>query len=1149
MSQNTPTNGQPPAPAGRGTDADHGGAGPPPLIPDHALLRCIGRGSYGTVWLARNIMGMYRAVKIVYRKSFTSDRPFERELSGIRRFEPISRSHEGFVDVLQIGINGEQEYFYYVMELGDDETSGQKIDPENYAPKTLAKEILPLGKLPLENCLELGIALSHALAELHRHGLVHRDVKPSNIIFVSGVPKLADIGLVAEVEEARSYVGTEGFIPPEGPGRPQADIYSLGKVLYEASTGKDRQDFPELPTRLDEFPDPAGFLELNEVILSACKNELDKRYQSAGDMHADLLVLANGKSVKRLKLLERRLSNLKRISAVSAMAALLLAAVVFQIYRGWRNAIDSQVRMAVASGNAAVSSGNLLEALPFYANVLRLDERASLEPSYRLRFNSTLAECPRLAHLWITSTNSLANGHFSPDGKKVLIIEFMGKAEIHDVTSGELISHSFGRKSLADGNFDPTGRLIVTAGHDGMACVWDASTLKPILEIPHPNSVYNARFSPDGLQIITACHDGIVRVLDTRTGGLKLRINAHGEPVRFATFSHDGLLILSASHDGTACIWDSRNGNLLQRLAGHGSWVKYAAFSPDDQLVVTASFDKTARVWETATGRRILPDLNHDDGVESAEFSPDGRLLMTGSLDGAVRLWNTAKLTPLAANPILRHGQRVTHASFSPDGSSILATCADGSARLWNLIDANVASAPINYSLSRIGNRFLVLTNGMAEVRDTASNQRFTDRIQLGPAFTKAELNRNGRFLLAIQATGTGVDGAHSLQVWDVESGKPTADPLQVPNRFSGASLSDDGRRLVTWDGTVAQTWDVLKHSMLSPLLDHETPIKAAVFSPDGRQVATISGKKVHVWQAADGHPVFPPLNHPLAVSQIEFSPDGSRLATCFSDDYFTKCTAQIFDTHSGRAVCPSLKHSDGVCDVSFSPDNQYVVTAGEDSMAKIWQVANGREIGLPLKHGRTVNTAVFSPDGKWIVTASVDGTARVWNAMSGDPITPPLRHLFPLGSARFLADGLQIITIDINNAARIWKLPMDKKPVNDLHTIAHLLSSDTSISPDSLTTLQSGFTEDALKQLRSKYPGEFTISPQEIEVWHESEAELSEHEGQWFAAVFHLKQLLLVQPGAPALLERLARAEARLKAVGRKGRLENRLGQPSSSP
>jgi serine/threonine protein kinase len=80
--------------------------------------------------------------------------------------------------------------------------------------------------------VELGVSLSAALAELHRVGLIHRDIKPSNIIFVGGVPKLADIGLVTDAAESGSYVGTEGFIPPEGPNSPQADVFSLGKVHF-----------------------------------------------------------------------------------------------------------------------------------------------------------------------------------------------------------------------------------------------------------------------------------------------------------------------------------------------------------------------------------------------------------------------------------------------------------------------------------------------------------------------------------------------------------------------------------------------------------------------------------------------------------------------------------------------------------------------------------------------------------------------------------------------------------------------------------------------------------------------------------------------------------------------------------------------------
>src|SRR5213592_2808030 len=108
------------------------------MIADHELLHKIGAGSYGEVWLARSVMGTFRAVKIVHRNKFDNPRPFEREYEGIKKFEPISRIHEGFVDVLQVGRNDPENCFYYVMELADDQRSGQSIDPQNYQPRTLA---------------------------------------------------------------------------------------------------------------------------------------------------------------------------------------------------------------------------------------------------------------------------------------------------------------------------------------------------------------------------------------------------------------------------------------------------------------------------------------------------------------------------------------------------------------------------------------------------------------------------------------------------------------------------------------------------------------------------------------------------------------------------------------------------------------------------------------------------------------------------------------------------------------------------------------------------------------------------------------------------------------------------------------------------
>src|SRR5438552_2390338 len=99
-----------------------------PVIPDHEVLRVIGRGAYGEIWLARSLTGALRAVKVVYRSTFENERTFNREFAGMSAFEPISRAHDGFVDILHVGKNDAAGFFYYVMELADDERAGQQFD-------------------------------------------------------------------------------------------------------------------------------------------------------------------------------------------------------------------------------------------------------------------------------------------------------------------------------------------------------------------------------------------------------------------------------------------------------------------------------------------------------------------------------------------------------------------------------------------------------------------------------------------------------------------------------------------------------------------------------------------------------------------------------------------------------------------------------------------------------------------------------------------------------------------------------------------------------------------------------------------------------------------------------------------------------------
>lgn len=260
-----------------------------PSIPDHDVLRKIGGGAYGEVWMARAVTGAMRAVKVVFREDFSDERTFEREFEGILKFEPISRDHPGLVNILHVGRSPDGvSFYYYVMELGDDVLAGQEINPVEYEARTLRADGTAGVRLDTDLCIEVGLSLAEALAYLHGCGLAHRDVKPSNVIFVNGKAKLADIGLVA-ARDQRTFVGTEGFVPPEGPGSAQADVYSLGKVLYEIATGKDRLDFPELPDDLPSGLEKKRWLELNQIICGICEPRISKRTISAADKLADAL--------------------------------------------------------------------------------------------------------------------------------------------------------------------------------------------------------------------------------------------------------------------------------------------------------------------------------------------------------------------------------------------------------------------------------------------------------------------------------------------------------------------------------------------------------------------------------------------------------------------------------------------------------------------------------------------------------------------------------------------------------------------------------------------------------------------------------------------------------------------------------------------
>ncbi|MEP6662062.1 MAG: CHASE2 domain-containing protein [Verrucomicrobiota bacterium] len=268
----------------------------PPKIPDFELVFLFGKGSFGEVWLVRNAIDQWQALKIVYRHKFADKRPYDTEYEGIQRFKPVSEKHPGLLRTEFVSRKRKEGYFYYIMELGDAHLPGWENNPTTYQPRTLASVCAqtPENRLPLTDCLSICIALAEALEFLHQNGLTHRDIKPSNVIFVDNRPKLADVGLVTGVRvpgDTATRIGTPGYMPPlesEPQGTVAADIYALGMVLYVISTGSHPATCPSPPGGMNEVA-RKEFSQLQIIFETACHRDRPRRYESAAALRAALL--------------------------------------------------------------------------------------------------------------------------------------------------------------------------------------------------------------------------------------------------------------------------------------------------------------------------------------------------------------------------------------------------------------------------------------------------------------------------------------------------------------------------------------------------------------------------------------------------------------------------------------------------------------------------------------------------------------------------------------------------------------------------------------------------------------------------------------------------------------------------------------------
>jgi serine/threonine protein kinase/WD40 repeat protein len=666
----------------------------PGCLADHELLERVGIGAYGEVWLARSALGTLRAVKVVYRSRFEDDRPYQREFQGILKYEPISRSHEGLVQILHVGRNDQAEYFYYVMELADDaglatafpdgkKTSAAARSPserghQTYHPRTLRTDLARGKCWSAGDAALVAFRLAEALGHLHAHGLVHRDVKPSNVIFVDGKPKLADIGLVTTLGDSHSFVGTEGFVPPEGPGTVRADIFGLGKLLYEMATGRDRLDFPQLPAGLSDAPEHQAVLELNEVLLRACAPDSNSRYASTLEFQTDLGLFIGGSSLRNARETKGRILWLKWLAGISCGLLVLGAGALCWAKRRERVAtqrefqarqqaqeegllrrraeqaeLESRQQLYASlseQASATVHSGLLGQRIHALEAI---QKAATISNSCELRTTAFAAlSLPDLAtkrRLPMDSEVTLVQ--MDPNFKRVATCSFGDAVEIRSAKDFHLLTTlPVSRKGFVYfGKWSPDGRYLAVrrdpVGTDTMADleVWEMEDTKRVLllkQVP----VSSAAFHPRLPELIANVGNRTVAVLDLQTGNEIRRLRVDANP-KLLSVCPDGERFALASAVGEGSVVSINNlsdgRTILSRFFNRV--VSELAWHPAGKELGLTDDGGGVNLMDTQTGSTQWLGRHKAQAV-SAVFSPDGKYLISGGWERELIAWDTSRL-------------------------------------------------------------------------------------------------------------------------------------------------------------------------------------------------------------------------------------------------------------------------------------------------------------------------------------------------------------------------------------------------------------------------------------------------------------------------------------------------------------------------
>ncbi|MBN9121480.1 MAG: protein kinase [Planctomycetes bacterium] len=1057
----------------------------------------LGAGAFGTVYRAFDpVLNREVALKVLKAEVAADARRVQRFLREAKAAAGLHHPH--IVAVFDAGQDGGRYYIASAFIAG----------------RPLA-DAIPDGGAKFARAAKLVRELAEALAYAHEQGVVHRDVKPANVMLdAQGRVHLMDFGLAAKSDgESKlttdgAVMGTPAYMSPEqaagqtGEAQPATDQYAVGVVLYELLTGQVPFTGP-LPVVIHNVirtdPEPPRHhradvpVDLETICLKAMSKRPGDRYAGCQDLADDLRRWLEGEpvSARPLPRWERAVRWVRKnpalasagvLGAVVTVLGLITASVVplwFRAESAKKDAIQ-QREEADARRAEAVQQRGIAEEAQRDANTQRgvalaaRDKIAALNAQLeRFNYGRTIQVAYQA---WrdnnVVATRGLLDG--TPPHLRGWEWNYVNR-----ICDSSLLTLGGHKAPLYSAAFSPDGTRIVTGSWDHTAKVWDAKTGNELLTLGgHKAPLFSAAFSADGSRIVTASGDGTAKVWDAKTGTELLTLKGHRDGVLSVAISADGTRIVTASADRTAKVWEvpaakpegfAKTGTELLTLRGHTDIVFSAAISADGTRIVTGSWDHTAKVWDAKTGNELLTLKGHTGQVHSVAISADGARIATGSFDQTAKIWEVLSAKPegfaKTGTELLTlkgHMGSVTSVSFSTDGTRIATGSTDRQVKVWEVPSAKPEG------FAKTGSELFTLKGHTDGVYAASFSP---DRTQIVTA--SFDLTAKVWEVPSAKSAGFAKTDTESLEFGErAVVASPAAHALLI---FCPVVFSPDGTRIVTADNTAeARVWDAKTGTELLALKGHVGAVVSASFSTDGTRIATASADQTaKIWDAKTGTELLTLRGHKAPLYSAAFSPDGSRIVTASSDQ-----TAKVWEVPSakpegaaktGTELLTLRGHTDIVYSAAFSPDGSRIVTASNDGTAKVWEVPSAKSAGAAktgadihtLKgHDRYVRSAAFSPDGSRIVTSSYR-TVKVWDAKTGVEILAFKGHTGHVNSAAFSPDGSRIVTAGDDGTAKLLDA---KTGVEVLSLQAHRTTEHSaSFSPDGsriVTRGRSGLSE-----------------------------------------------------------------------------------------